>query len=387
MSSDTDSEGIVQKEPVLVINAPGDSIAPSENQNGRHDPMEEDGLASEHGETDEELEHGRQSPPPPPGKTASRGQERGRENRPSPRGQERGRENQPSPRGQKRGRENPPSPRGRPDSRASRHEAVTRGREDGRENYSPAPRDIYYRGEARHRGQGSSRDVYSPSPRGRRRHRSYMSSSSEDEGWRTQKSKRHKGYTFDSSPSPRRDKKRAKKHSRSARSPSNEVCTSDTSTSDDSDYEHFRPRASARTRKWKLKGSQKGYAKEVFQRYFREDELEHMLRHYPTPSHTFLKPEDLDKSLAKGLPDKMGSKPAASVLQRDAIHKKHQLKVLRVMGPLGKLWSKLEEARKSKHDTKLDLNQALDLTEKAIMLMGQSNVAIRQAGRGDQCYH
>ena len=92
--------------------------------------MEEDGLASEHGKTDEELEHGRQSPPPPPGKSASRGQERGRKNPPSPRGQE-------------RGRENPPSPRGRPDSRASRHEAVTKGREDGRDNYSPTPRDTW----------------------------------------------------------------------------------------------------------------------------------------------------------------------------------------------------------------------------------------------------
>ena len=32
MTSDTDSEGTVQKEPVLVVNAPEDSIAPSETK-------------------------------------------------------------------------------------------------------------------------------------------------------------------------------------------------------------------------------------------------------------------------------------------------------------------------------------------------------------------
>ena len=32
MTSDTDSEGTVQKEPVLVANAPGGGIAPSETK-------------------------------------------------------------------------------------------------------------------------------------------------------------------------------------------------------------------------------------------------------------------------------------------------------------------------------------------------------------------
>ena len=51
------------------------------------------------------------------------------------------------------------------------------------------------------------------------------------------------------------------------------------------------------------------------------------------------------------------------------------------MGPLGKLWRKLDEARKSKRDSELNLQKALDLTEESIMLVGQANVAIRHARR------
>ena len=120
----------------------------------------------------------------------------------------------------------------------------------------------------------------------------------------------------------------------------------------------------------------------------KSEELEHTLQYCLPPSHTFLKFEDLDKSLARGLPNRVGVKVAAVALQRDSSPKKHQLKVLRVIGPLVKLWSKLEDTRKSKRDTKLDtkldLNQTLDLVEKTIMLVGQSNVAIHHAGRVEQ---
>ena len=51
------------------------------------------------------------------------------------------------------------------------------------------------------------------------------------------------------------------------------------------------------------------------------------------------------------------------------------------MGPLGKIWRKLDEARKSKKDSELNLQKALDLTEESIMLVGQANVAIRHARR------
>ena len=104
-----------------------------------------------------------------------------------------------------------------------------------------------------------------------------------------------------------------------------------------------------------------------------------MLQNCPPPSHTFLKADELDKSVANGQAKKVGTTAATIALQQDAMHKKHQLKVIQPMGPLGKLWLKLEEARKSKQDSELNLQKALDLTEESIMLVGQSNVAIRHA--------
>ena len=154
MTIDTNSEGTMAKEPVLVVDAPEESIAPSASQNGCNDSMEEDGLVSDHGEVDEELERGKEKPPPPQGKTASKGQVPLHEVVAS---------------GQERGRENPPSSRGRPDSQVSRHSLVPKGREDGRDNYSPTPMDTYCKGwtsyqEVTQRGQESSRDYRSLSP-------------------------------------------------------------------------------------------------------------------------------------------------------------------------------------------------------------------------------
>ena len=101
-------------------------------------------------------------------------------------------------------------------------------------------------------------------------------------------------------------------------------------------------------KKWKLKGSQKKWVRDAFTKYYGEEELDHVLRNCPPPSHTFLKADELAKSVANGLAKKVGTTAATITLQRDAMHKKHQLKVIQPMGPLGKLWLKLEEARKSK---------------------------------------
>ena len=179
--------------------------------------------------------------------------------------------------------------------------------------------------ERRKRSRGS------PSARGRRGRSLDSSSSDSGDEQRMARTKRHRKHSCsDSSPSPRRDR-RSKKWHRATRSSSREVRMSDTSTSDESDYERYIPKVSSKSKKWKLKGSQKKWVRDAFTKYYGEEELDHVLRNCPPPSHTFLKADEVDKSVANGLAKKVSTTAATIALQRDAMDKKHKLKVIQPM--------------------------------------------------------
>ena len=79
-----------------------------------------------------------------------------------------------------------------------------------------------------------------------------------------------------------------------------------------------------------------------------------------------------------GLGTKMGSLKAKSIKDRDIFFSRQQEKVLQIMGPLGKLWRELTRIQKSKQPVgKVKLANILEWTEKAVLLVGQANVAIR----------
>jgi hypothetical protein len=52
----------------------------------------------------------------------------------------------------------------------------------------------------------------------------------------------------------------------------------ESSTSDDSDYQRFLPGVKKDKRRWKLKGSAKSYTKKAFQTYVEETKLENLIK-------------------------------------------------------------------------------------------------------------
>lgn len=271
-----------------------------------------------------------------------------------------------------------------PSGSRGRCESASEGRSASRESSRSPDRG---RSRARHRKLRRRYDSSSSGERkGRKRFRGPPSSSPEPPP--KHKGRRKSRQSPSDSPNPSdpsdaRDSSSESERGHRRKSKSRgEVHTSDTSTSDDSDYERFTPHSrKSNKRKWKLQGSAKQYAKEAFQKYIGEEKLEKTIKSDPAPSHVFFKPEELDESIKQGLAKKVGHSQANIALQRDATLQRQQIKVLRVMGPLGKLWQKLDDVRKSGKNRELDLAKALDLAEKAVLLVGQSNVAIRHTRR------
>ena len=105
-----------------------------------------------------------------------------------------------------------------------------------------------------------------------------------------------------------------------------------------------------------------------------------VMRDCPKPDHKFLTSPELDSDLEEGLESVIGKK-ASFAKAYDQDLNRIQTKVLRTMGPLGRLLSKLEKFRKKKSPTTADLDTFLKLTEQTVLLVGQSNNAILFARR------
>ena len=58
-------------------------------------------------------------------------------------------------------------------------------------------------------------------------------------------------------------------------------------------------------------------------------------------------------------------------MQEDKLLQKMQQKVLNVLGPLSKLWEKIEDSTQCKTDSvEIDLCEFKELTEQSIMMLG-----------------
>jgi site-specific recombinase XerD len=151
--------------------------------------------------------------------------------------------------------------------------------------------------------------------------------------------------------------------------------TSDSS----SDYEAYEPKKK-RGKKWKLQSKLEKYALNKFSRYAKENDIKELLEESPVPSHSFLKAPELDDDIRTGLDAVVGHSQAGYLKKRDSQLWRVNDKITRVMGPLGKLWARLDKSRK-KGKEKMKVEEVLDLTEKAVMLIGQANVAVKYQRR------
>ena len=168
------------------------------------------------------------------------------------------------------------------------------------------------------------------------------------------------------------------------RSPSPYFTSSDESSYDSSSsgsYEAYCPDMDSRVDHWRMSPHCSKYAEKHFANYIEEGSLKDTLATNPKPSHSFLKVEEIDASLEHGLPDKLGASQASVVLNRDKNFCRIQEKVQRVMGPLGRLWQELDKGRKKSSGRKVNLANILQLAEQSVLLLGQTNVAVRYLRR------
>ena len=160
-----------------------------------------------------------------------------------------------------------------------------------------------------------------------------------------------------------------------------ETESSDTDSDSSSDYTGYRPRSEEERRKWKLPKHLARYAREHFTEYRTEDVLRDLMKKNPRPDHRFLKVEQLDGAIENGLPAKVGKTRASHVIRLDETLRRAQEKVLRITGPLMTLFKELDSVRKSKKEKRFNLEEVMELVEKAVVLTGQANVGVRYARR------
>ena len=132
---------------------------------------------------------------------------------------------------------------------------------------------------------------------------------------------------------------------------------------------------------WRLTKDAKKYASKAFRSYIPERDIQEITLRHPKPDHGFLEPQTVDDNIQDGLQSAIGQYHARAVLHRDQTLANSQEKVMRIMGPLGKIWATLDKARKSKSERMIRIQDLLNLTEQAVVLTGQASVAAQYARR------
>ena len=163
----------------------------------------------------------------------------------------------------------------------------------------------------------------------------------------------------------------------------------DGSDNDISDHEHgkkqtstiekwrFDPTGGKDEHSWHLLRGQDAFTTKYFSEYVGESAIkESILKSCPKPSTDALKPLVLDSDIVDLLP---GSSQAP-IKHADGSFKRIQVRLLDTMGPLGKLWSELEKAALHGNG-KCDAKELLELAEKSVTLVGQTNVLINHNRR------
>lgn len=92
-------------------------------------------------------------------------------------------------------------------------------------------------------------------------------------------------------------------------------------------------------------------------------------------------PQVVDDDIQEGLDSAVGHHSAKLLMNRDQTLSSAQEKVMRIMGPLGRLGATLDETRMTGDDKMARVKDLLQFAETAVDLTGQASVAIRYARR------
>ena len=134
----------------------------------------------------------------------------------------------------------------------------------------------------------------------------------------------------------------------------------------------FDPLGVSNLKAWELNASQNKFISEYFSTWLSDETVKQsVLKPNPVPEHDSLTVLKLDDEILDLLPQ--ASK--LHVTHFDGSFKRVQRKMLDSMGPLGKLWHKLESVAR-KGGGSLDAKKLLSLVEQTVLVLGQTNVLI-----------
>jgi site-specific recombinase XerD len=144
----------------------------------------------------------------------------------------------------------------------------------------------------------------------------------------------------------------------------------DNHSDSEDEFARFDPLSEEHKRKWGLPKGPLKYAKRHFLNWIGEEQVKKtVLKKAPVPSddifHALTADADILELLGKG--DQVFAKGIDNSFLRV------QRKLLDTMGPLGKLWTKLEKARRQP-EKPYSIHKMIDLVEKSVLLIGQTNV-------------
>ena len=97
---------------------------------------------------------------------------------------------------------------------------------------------------------------------------------------------------------------------------------------------------------------------------------ETVLKDQPKPNHKGLQALKLDPDMVDLLP-RQAQHPARSI---DTSFRRIQGRMLDTMGPLGKLWGKLEDIMTGRSKAECDVKMLMRLVEQSVLLLCQANV-------------
>ena len=196
---------------------------------------------------------------------------------------------------------------------------------------------------------------------------------------KTRKRRRTTSSSQSRSP-PRRRKKRSKKPSkkkRRRRSPSSSSSSSSSHSSsseseeEDQETKRFHIVSNEDQFKWDLPSELASYANTQFEKYIPEKSIHNAICEVHPMTNNLNQVKKMDEFLR----DLLKEKNKNNSLAINEILGKIQKRTLSVMGPLSKVWLKLENAKKSDAPP-LSLDEILSLLEQTICLLGQTSNSI-----------
>ena len=166
-----------------------------------------------------------------------------------------------------------------------------------------------------------------------------------------------------------------KKRERSPSSTSSSHSSSSESEEEDQDTKRFHIASSEDQFKWDLPSGLASYANTQFEKYIQENSIHDTIcKVHPVPNNL-----NQVKKMDEFLRDLLKEKTKNNSLAVDEILGKIQKRTMSVMGPLSKVWLKLENAKKSDAPP-LSLDEILSLLEETICLLGQTKEVVGQTG-------